>query len=393
MTLHTLNREFNLECEMDRRIFLQGAGATVLSSALPSKSSANTSRKGGENTSATVRNSLKQSKNPPSEGLICRVVSVGGAGNRIVADMRHRLFDVDRIIAIDNDSYALNLISADEKILLNSNRDSLNDFTRSDPAIAAELARMSRKQIECAMTGAQVVFIVAGLGGGTGSGVAPVVAEIAKECLGPESLVIAVAATPFKADGVKKMMVANRSLERLRYAADAVIEIPNAKLFDSLWKEHGNAWQSNRKAVLSEYYDYSHRIFGEAYDALAYSVNRASEMPIGIDLEDIRTVVTGTTIAPIVTVGWGEATGKKSALLAAQNACNDHPLLGVEKISAISRMHVAFAGKMSLNDLRDALFWLRENVKENALITLSIIPRHFPVTGTKVSIAVVGDEI
>lgn len=379
---------------MDRRIFLKCAGTTLLTPVLPSQATVPKGNPVGLQEFNISDTSISSPilKDFPSNCVVCRVISVGGAGGRMVSEMHSRLFDADRIIAIDTDAYALSQTPATDRILLSQDNEFCSDFTRSDPDIAADLAWKARKQIENAVNGAHIVFIAAGMGGGTGSGATPVIAKIAKEFLGEDSLVIVVAATPFNTEGERKTRIAEQGMRELRQSADSVIEIPNGRLFDSLCQVNGKAWQKSGNAISTEYFTYSHRVFGEAYVALAGTLIRSNLNFIGIDLEDIRTVLTRLTVAPVASVGWGEATGKNAGRMAAQKASDEHPLLGAERMAEVSSMHVAIAGAATMNDIKEAVYLLREKVMDEATITFSMDEQDVPLAGVRVTIIAIGEE-
>ncbi len=378
---------------MDRRIFLKSAGSSLLAPMLPSQAAVPTGNPVGLQESNTSDTSITSPilKDFPIDCTVCRVISVGGAGGRMVSEMHSRLFDADRIIAIDTDAYALGQTTATDKILLIHDNEFFSDSNRSDPNIATDLAWKARKQIENAINRAHIVFIATGMGGATGSGATPVIAKIAKEFLGEDSLVIVVAATPFNTEGERTKRIAEQGMHELRQSADSVIEIPNGRLFDSLWQVNGKTWQKNGNAISAEYFTYSHRVFGEAYAALVGPLIRTDFM--NLDLEDIRTVLTRLTVAPVASVGWGEATGKNAGRMAAQKASDEHPLLGAERMAKVSSMHVAIsAGKVNLNDVKGALYLLRDKVMDGATISLSMDEQDAPPAGVRVTIVAIGEE-
>lgn len=344
---------------MKRRTFLKGAIATLSASGLPVHARLTDSDRHGSVEPA--RDSEKGGHEPFSQQpFVCKVVSIGGAGNRIVTSQMGRLLDARRVIAIDTNVHALNAAMANEKILLSKDADTT--FTQGNPKIAEELAWKVRQRIENSLADAHMVFVVAGMGGGTGSGVASVVVKIAKQVLSKGSKVIAVVTTPFSDEREQRKTVAGSGLIALHRWADSVIKIPNGRLFD--W-----AWQMNPPMQIPEFHRYASRAFGEAYAALAGSILRPGMA--AVDFEDLRTVL---ACGPIASVGWGDAESwiGNAAVIAAQGACN-HPLLGEDRIAQASGLLVSIAAESAgCGDVRDVLREIRRRTRDSARVVVSV---------------------
>lgn len=344
---------------MERRTFLKGAIATLSTSALPAHARLTGCDWPGNPVPAldSRKARLEPFSQPP---FICKVVSIGGAGNRIVTSQMGRLVDAHRVIAIDTNVQALNDAMANEKILLGNDADTT--FTNGNPAIATRLAWEAHQRIENSLAGAHMVFVVAGMGGGTGSGVAPVVVQIAKQVLSKDSTVVAVVTTPFPDEEEQRTTVAGNGLIALHRWAGSVIEIPNGRLFD--W-----AWQANPRMQIPEFHRYASRVFGEVYAALAGSVLRSSL--VAVAFEDIRAVLAR---GPIVSVGWGEAESwvDNAAAIAAQAACN-HPLLGTDRIGQASGLLVSIVTESArFGDVRDVWREIRRRTRDSARVVVSV---------------------
>lgn len=152
-----------------------------------------------------------------------KVVGVGGAGSNAVDRLKMDSLDRLRLAAINTDLQALNSSPVEEKVLIGSS------VTRGlgaggDPAIGVEAAESDREKIAEVVRGCDLVFLIAGMGGGTGSGAAPVVADVASEA---GALVIAFATTPFSFEGARRAKQAEEGMMDLRHSCDAVIALPN----------------------------------------------------------------------------------------------------------------------------------------------------------------------
>ena len=292
------------------------------------------------------------------EPFVCKVVSIGGAGCRIVFSQMGRLLDAHRVIAIDTNVQALHDAMANEKILLSNDATTL---TEGNAAMAEGLAWMARIQIAKALAGAHMVFIVAGMGGRTGSGVAPVVTQIAKQILSKDSMVIAVATTPWPDEGDLKTTVATRALRALHRLADSVIELPNDRLFNC-------ASEAGLPMQVTDLHSYASRAFGEAYAALAGSFLRSSI--IAADFDEVRTILASGSMT---SVGWGESDSwePNAARLAARAALN-HPQLGETRIAQASGLLVSIATETaSFGEVRDVLSEIHQRATGTALVVVA----------------------
>jgi cell division protein FtsZ len=157
-----------------------------------------------------------------------KVVGVGGAGNNTISRLMQVGIVGAEIIAMNTDAQDLLYSDADKKVLLGK------DITRglgagADPKMGGEAARESREDIKDAMKGADMIFITCGMGGGTGTGASPVVAEIAKKM---NILTVGIVTLPFSMEGRVRMANAQAGLEELQKFADTVIVVPNDKLLE-----------------------------------------------------------------------------------------------------------------------------------------------------------------
>ncbi|QJA05753.1 cell division protein FtsZ [Thermosulfurimonas marina] len=237
-----------------------------------------------------------------------KVVGVGGGGGNAVRNMILKGLRGVEFIAANTDYRVLDLNPAPEKIQLGK------DLTKGlgaggNPDIGREAALEAEEEIRRALSGADMVFITAGLGGGTGTGAAPVFARISKE-LG--ALTVAVVTKPFRFEGRQRMAVAMKGLEELRKYVDTIITIPNDRLL-----------------ALASPQTKLYEMFQKADDVLYYAVRGISDLIlfpgyINLDFADVRAVM--TDMGGLALMGTGIASGDNRAEAAVQSAVSS-PLL------------------------------------------------------------------
>ena len=246
--------------------------------------------------------------NEPQEAVI-KVIGVGGGGGNAVCHMLDSMLDGVEFVCANTDAQALKKqhLKAHTHLQLGAS------ITRglgagANPQVGREAAMEDRERIAELLSGADMVFIAAGMGGGTGTGAAPVVAQVARE-LG--ALTVAVVTKPFAFEGKRRMVVAQEGLKELQENVDSLITIPNEKLLPVL---------GNDVSLLNA--------FGAANDVLLGAVQGISELItrdglINVDFADVRTVMSEMGMAMM---GTGVATGTGRAEEAAEKAIRS-PLL------------------------------------------------------------------
>ena len=242
-----------------------------------------------------------------SESAVIKVIGVGGGGGNAVNHMLRSSIEGVEFICANTDAQALQSTTVRTALQLGSN------VTRglgagANPERGREAAMEDRDRICEALEGADMVFITAGMGGGTGTGAAPVVAEVAKE-LG--ILTVAVVTKPFSFEGTKRMRIAEEGIAKLSEHVDSVITIPNEKLLSVLGKS---------TSLLDA--------FKAANDVLLNAVQGIAELItkpglINVDFADVRTVMSEMGVAMM---GTGKSTGEQRAREAAELAIRS-PLL------------------------------------------------------------------
>jgi cell division protein FtsZ len=242
-----------------------------------------------------------------SQSAVIKVVGVGGGGGNAVNHMVEANIEGVDFICANTDAQALNSSQVRTLLQLGSNiTKGLGAGT--NPDIGRQAAMEDRERILEALQGSDMVFITAGLGGGTGTGAAPVVAEVARE-LG--ILTVAVVTKPFSFEGSKRMKVADQGVQELAQYVDSLITIPNEKLLSVLGKEISllNAFKS------------ANDVLQGAVQGIAELITRPGL--INVDFADVRTVMSEMGVAMM---GSGTATGEDRARLAAEQAIHS-PLL------------------------------------------------------------------
>ena len=162
----------------------------------------------------------------PENVVTIKVVGVGGAGNNVVNRMVKDGTQGVEFIAVNTDKQALSVSNADQKIQIGE-KITRGQGAGSDPEIGRRAAEESRNAITAALEGTDMVFITAGMGGGTGTGAAPTVADIARE---NGALTVGVVTKPFKFEGKRRMDQANVGIQELLGKVDSLLIIPNDRL-------------------------------------------------------------------------------------------------------------------------------------------------------------------
>lgn len=239
---------------------------------------------------------------------VIKVVGVGGGGTNAVNRMVDAGLRGVEFIAANTDAQALQMCDADIKLNIG------HELTKglgagANPEVGFGSASESRDEIKEALKGADMVFVTAGEGGGTGTGAAPVVAEIAKSEIG--ALTVGVVTRPFEFEGSKRATQASEGIERLREVVDTLIVIPNDKLLNVI---------ERRTSILDA--------FREADNVLRQGVQGITDLItipglINLDFADVRTVMADAGSA---LMGIGAASGENRSAEAARNAISS-PLL------------------------------------------------------------------
>jgi cell division protein FtsZ len=238
---------------------------------------------------------------------VIKVIGVGGGGGNAVAHMVNSSVDGVEFITANTDSQAIKNCGAKVQLQLGGNV-TKGLGAGANPEVGRQAALEDRERIIEALDGADMVFITAGMGGGTGTGAAPVVAQIAKEM---GVLTVAVVTKPFPFEGRRRMQVALKGIEELSHHCDSLITIPNEKLITVL----------GRNATMIQAFRAANDVLLGAVQGIADLIVRPGL--INVDFADVRTVMSEMGLAMM---GTGHARGDDRAQAAAEAAIQN-PLL------------------------------------------------------------------
>ena len=263
------------------------------------------------------------------QNAVIKVVGVGGGGGNAVRHMLNSDVEGVEFICANTDAQALKDLDARQIIQLGGN------ITKglgagANPEVGRQSALEDRDRIAEALSGSDMVFITAGMGGGTGTGAAPVVAEVARE-LG--ILTVAVVTKPFQFEGGKRMSVAEAGLKELEESVDSLITIPNEKLLAVMGK----------KTSLLDAFASANDVLLGAVQGIADLITRNGM--INVDFADVKTVMSEMGMAMM---GTGRATGENRAREAAEAAVRS-PLLEDINLQGAKGILVNITAGMDLN--------------------------------------------
>ncbi len=273
------------------------------------------------------------------------VVGCGGGGNNTV----NRLYNIGvagaETIAINTDKIHLDIIQADKKILVGKS------ITRGlgaggFPEIGRRAAELARGTLEEVLKNANLVFVTAGMGGGTGTGVAPVVAQIAKD---QGAIVIGMVTSPFKVERAR-MVKAEEGLDDLRNCADTVIVLDNNRLLDYV-----------PNLPIDQAFSVMDQLISETVKGISETITQPSL--INLDYADVRAIMKGGGLAVMLV---GEAKGQDKAKEVVRAALN-HPLLDVDTNGATGcLLHITGGPDMSLHEAEQVASSLTYELDSNA---------------------------
>ena len=279
-----------------------------------------------------------------------KVIGVGGAGGNAINNMISSNLQGVKFIAANSDAQALEISKAPVRIQLG---EAITEGlgAGANPLVGRDAALENEEEIRQALADSHMVFITAGFGGGTGSGAAPVIAEISKD-LG--ALTVAVVTRPFSFEGKKRSKVAEEGIETLKKVVDTAITIPNDRL-------RGLA---SKKATLME-------MFVKADEILLHSVKGITDlimMPgvVNLDFADVRTTMSKAGMA---LMGIGISSGENRAVEAAEKAIS-HPLLEDIPINGAKGvlLNITATSDMEFEEVAEASEFIHSEVGEEAEI-------------------------
>ena len=284
-----------------------------------------------------------------------KVIGVGGGGGNAVRHMINNKVEGVEFICANTDAQALNNLSAKTILQMGSN------ITKglgagADPEIGRQAALEDRDEIAEILSGADMVFITAGMGGGTGTGAAPIVAEVAREM---GILTVAIVTRPFPFEGKKRAAVAEEGIRLLSQHVDSLITIPNEKLLDVLGKD----------ATLLE-------AFKAANDVLLGAVKGIADLimnpgMINVDFADVKTVMSEMGMAMM---GTGTASGPDRAREAAEAAIRS-PLLEDVNIQGARGIlvNITAGENLSLGEFSEVGDTIEEFASDDATVVIGTV--------------------
>jgi cell division protein FtsZ len=290
-----------------------------------------------------------------SVNAVIKVLGIGGGGGNTVDHMIEAQVQGVEFISANTDAQALKNSKAATLLQLGT------EITKglgagADPEIGRLAAEENRDRIRDILGGADMVFITCGMGGGTGTGGAPIVAEIAKE-LG--ILTVAVATKPFSFEGRKRMLIAEEGIRNIARNVDSLITIPNDKLLTVLGKNISllNAFKSANNVLLG------------AVQGIADLITRPGL--INVDFADVRTVMSETGMAMM---GSGTSSGENRATEAAEAAISSPLLEDVDLTGACGVLVNITAGhNMSIGEFEEVGGVIKSFTQENATVVVGTV--------------------
>ena len=290
-----------------------------------------------------------------SQSAVIKVIGVGGGGGNAVEHMVEQNLDGVDFICANTDAQALKNSSARSTIQIGTN------ITKglgagANPDIGREAALEDRERIQEMLTGSDMIFITAGMGGGTGTGGAPIVAQVAKEM---GILTVAVVTRPFSFEGKKRIDIAADGIEELKSYVDSLITIPNEKLLSVLGKNVSllDAFKAGNDVLLG------------AVQGIAELITRPGL--INVDFADVRTVMSEMGMAMM---GSGKATGENRAREAAEAAVAS-PLLEDVNLSGARGIlvNVTAGMDMSIGEFEEVGNTVKEFASDNATVVVGTV--------------------
>lgn len=280
---------------------------------------------------------------------VIKVVGVGGGGNNALNHIISSGLKGVEFIAANTDVAQLNQNLASIKIVLGEQL-TKGKGAGSDPEIGFKAAKESADMIKEILQGADMVFITAGMGGGTGTGASPVIAEVAKET---GALVVAVVTKPFNFELKVRMKQALEGIKNLQDKVDALIVIPNDKLLEI----------SDKKMALLDSFKLADEVLRQAVQGVTDLILRPGL--INVDFADVRAVMSNAGSA---IMGIGEASGEDRAVMAAKAAINsplmETPMQGAKGIL----FNVTGGNNVGIHEIKEAAQVITEAAAEDAII-------------------------
>ncbi len=281
-----------------------------------------------------------------------KVIGVGGGGNNAISRMRDNGLSGVEFIAVNTDLQTLQESNADIRLQIGEK------LTRglgagANPSVGEKAAEESKSDITEALQGADMVFITAGMGGGTGTGAAPVVASVAKEM---DILTVGVVTKPFTFEGRKRQSQAEGGIENLKENVDTLITIPNDRLLQIVEK----------RTSMVDAFKMADQVLMDAVSGISELI--AIPNVINLDFADVESIMSDQGIAHM---GIGHAAGENRAVDAAKAAVNS-PLLETSIEGAKAVLLNVTAAEVGLMEANEAAELIRDNIDSDANIIFGV---------------------
>jgi len=288
-------------------------------------------------------------------GASIKVLGAGGGGGNAINTMIAAGFTGVTFIAANTDKQALASNSASIKIQLGKELTS-GLGAGGNPDVGRSAALEDAEAIRSSLDGSDMIFITAGMGGGTGTGAAPVIAGVAREM---GILTVAVVTTPFFVEGVKRQRQAEFGIEELRKYVDTLIIIPNERLLNIVGSES-----------LEDSFKKVDNVLLQAVRGVSDLINKTGQM--NLDFADIKSVMKNSKGVAIV--GIGSAAGDNRAIKAAKAAITS-PLLGNMKIEGATGLivNITAGSNIALKEIIDAVTYIKECAGGNADVKMGVV--------------------
>ncbi len=309
-----------------------------------------------------------------ADNAVIKVIGVGGGGSNAVEHMLENTIEGVEFICANTDAQALRNSSARVSIQIG------NEVTKglgagADPEMGKRAAQEDRMRIQEALTGADMVFITAGMGGGTGTGAAPVIAEIAQDM---GILTVAVVTKPFPFEGRRRMQLAEYGIGELSQYVDSLITIPNEKLLSVLGKN----------ISLLDAFKAANSVLQGAVQGISELITRPGL--INVDFADVRTVMSGMGVAMM---GTASATGEERAKEAAEAAVASPLLENINLAGAKGVLVNITAGMdMSIGEFEDVGDVIKSFTSDEATVVVGTVIDPEMSEELRVTIVVTGLE-
>ncbi|MFA5360359.1 MAG: cell division protein FtsZ [Candidatus Paceibacterota bacterium] len=291
----------------------------------------------------------KEIKESSNRRISIKIVGVGGAGGNVVTRMKEKKVEGVDFIAINTDIQGLHHTKADLKIQIG--KESCKGLGAGmDPLRGKEAVEENIEEIHQAVQGAEMIFLACGLGGGTGSGASPIVANLAKQA---GALVVGVVTKPFAFEGEKRLDIADESWQKLFNEVDALVTIPNDRIFNII----------NEETPILEAFSKIDDILRQGVEAIVNLISYPGL--INLDFANIRTILTeaGSSLLGIG-VSKGQDRAKKAAELAISSPLLDISIEGARRVL----FNVAGTKDMSLVEIHNAARVITQSIAKDAQV-------------------------